>query len=188
LLGQMIGGAKVFLGGGQEANGIELADKVQDSADSALERSFLSFREADHANWGQVVNPRPSWRCGRAFAGGLPRRPHQAPRLPSCARLHRRRQEGQRTSATTSRAAPFGWPQDAIDGALLVMLVAGNLRATVNGQPVQATLPQNQVGVASFYVDVPPLNVQQRLDLKALFQKVRHHHPERQGIGSRGQA
>jgi hypothetical protein len=52
------------------------------------------------------------------------------------------------------------------------MLVAGNLRATVNGQPAQAqTLPQNQVGVASFYVDVPPLNVQQRLDLKALFQK-----------------
>ena len=34
------------------------------------------------------------------------------------------------------------------------------------------TLPQNQVGVASFYVDVPPLNVQQRLDLKALFQKI----------------
>jgi hypothetical protein len=28
------------------------------------------------------------------------------------------------------------------------------------------------VGVASFYVDVPPLNVQQRLDLKALFQKL----------------
>ena len=52
------------------------------------------------------------------------------------------------------------------------MVVAGNLRATVNGQPVQAqTLPQNQVGVASFYVDVPPLNVAQRLDLKALFQK-----------------
>src|SRR4029077_316143 len=71
------------------------------------------------------------------------------------------------------RSAPFGWPKDAIDGALFVMLVAGNLRATINGQPAQAqTLPQNQVGVASFYVDVPPLNVQQRLDLKALFQKI----------------
>jgi hypothetical protein len=70
------------------------------------------------------------------------------------------------------RSAPFGWPKDAIDGALLVMLLAGNLRATINGRPAQASLPQNQVGVASFYVDVPPLNVQQRLDLKALFQKV----------------
>ena len=25
------------------------------------------------------------------------------------------------------RSAPFGWPKDAIDGALFVMLVAGNL-------------------------------------------------------------
>lgn len=70
------------------------------------------------------------------------------------------------------RCAPFGWPKDAIDGALFVMMVAGNLRATINGQPALATLPQNQVGVASFYVDVPPLDVQQRLDLKALFQKL----------------
>jgi hypothetical protein len=69
------------------------------------------------------------------------------------------------------KGAPYGWPKDAIDGALYVMLVAGNLRATVNGQPVKASLPQNQLGTASFYVDVPPLNVQQRLDLKALFQK-----------------
>lgn len=51
-------------------------------------------------------------------------------------------------------------------------MVAGNVRATLNGQPVQSKdLPQNQVGAASFYVDVPPLNVTQRLDLKALFQK-----------------
>lgn len=47
------------------------------------------------------------------------------------------------------KGAPFGWPQDAIDGALFVMLVAGNLRATNNGQPVQASLPQNQVGGAT---------------------------------------
>jgi hypothetical protein len=53
------------------------------------------------------------------------------------------------------------------------MLVAGNLRATLNHQPAQAkTLPQNQLGVSNFHVDVPPLNVQQRLDLKALFQKI----------------
>ena len=56
LLGHIIGGAKVFLGGGQEANGIELGDKVQDSANSALVRLFPQFSEADHANWGQVLN------------------------------------------------------------------------------------------------------------------------------------
>lgn len=173
LLGQIIGGAKVFLGGGQEANGIELADKVQDSADSALERLFPQFSEADHANWGQVVNRARTGDVGALSQVGYP---GDVTKHPVCRLVLNLIGAGKKGKDIREhfRSAPFGWPQDAIDGALFVMLVAGNLRATTdNGQPAQAqTLPQNQVGVARFYVDVPPLNVQQRLDLKALFQKV----------------
>ena len=165
-----IGGAKVFLGGGQEANGIELADKVQDSADSALVRLFPQFSEADHANWGPVVTRARAGDVGALSQVGYPGNPTQH---PVCRRVLDLIGAGKKGKDLREhfKAAPFGWPQDAIDGALFVMLVAGNLRATNNGQPVQASLPQNQVGVASYYVDVPPLNVQQRLDLKALFQK-----------------
>ena len=170
LLGHIIGGAKVFLGGGQEANGIELADKVKDSADSALVRLFPQFGEADHGNWGQVVTRARGGDVGALSQVGYPGNPTQH---PVCRRVLEAIGAGKKGKDLRDqfKAAPFGWPQDAIDGALFVMLVAGNLRATNNGQPVQASLPQNQVGVASFYVDVPPLNVQQRLDLKALFQK-----------------
>lgn len=172
LLGYVLGGAKVFLGGGEEANGVELADKVQDSANSALERLFPQFSEADHANWGQVVN-----RARAGDVGALSQVGYQGEvtKHPVCRRVVDAIGAGKKGKDIREqfKAAPFGWPQDAIDGALYVMLVAGNLRATVNGQPTQAqSLPQNQVGVASFYVDVPPLNVQQRLDLKALFQKL----------------
>jgi len=172
LLGQIIGGAKVFLGGGAEASGIELADKVQDSADSALVRLFPQFSEADHANWGQVVS-----RARTGNVGALSQVGYQGDvtKHAVCRRALDFIGAGKKGKDVREhfKSAPFGWPQDAIDGALFVMLVAGNLRATVNGQPVQAqALPQNQVGVASFYVDVPPLNVQQRLDLKALFQKI----------------
>lgn len=170
LLGQIIGGAKVFLGGGQEANGIELADKVQDSADSALVRLFPQFGEADHANWGQVVARARGGDVGALSQVGYPGNPTQH---PVCRRVLEAIGAGKKGKDLHEqfKGAPFGWPKDAIDGALFVMLVAGNLRATNNGQPVQASLPQNQVGVASFYVDVPPLDVGQRLDLKALFQK-----------------
>lgn len=170
LLSHIIGGAKVFLGGGQEANGIELADKVQDSADSALVRLFPQFSEADHGNWGQVVTRARGGDVGALSQVGYPGNPTQH---PVCRRVLEFIGAGKKGKDLREyfKAAPFGWPQDAIDGALFVMLVAGNLRATNNGQPAQASLPQNQVGVASFYVDVPPLNVQQRLDLKALFQK-----------------
>jgi len=71
------------------------------------------------------------------------------------------------------KGAPFGWPQDAVDAALIILTLAGNLRAALNGQPVQATgFGQDQIGVVSFHVDIPPLTVVQRLDLKALFQKL----------------
>ena len=170
LLGQVIGGAKVFLGGGQEANGIELADKVQDSASSALVRLFPQFAEADHANWGQVVARARSGDVGALSQVGYAGNPTQH---PVCRRVIEVIGAGKKGKDLRDhfKAAPYGWPQDAIDGALFVMLVAGNLRATHNGQPVQASLPQNQVGPVSFYVDVPPLDVQQRLNLKALFQK-----------------
>ena len=171
LLGHIIGGAKVFLGGGQEANGIELADKVQDSANSAMERLFPQFSEADHANWGQVVTRA---RAGDVGALSQVGHPGDVTKHPVCRRVLDLVGAGKKGKDIREhfKSAPFGWPQDAIDGALLVMLVAGNLRATINGQPAQASLPQNQVGVAGFYVDVPPLNVQQRLELKALFQKI----------------
>jgi len=171
LLGHIIGGAKVFLGGGQEANGVDLVDKVQDSADSALVRLFPQFSEADHANWGQVVSRARGGDVGALAQVGYPGNPTQH---PVCRRVLDLIGAGKKGKELREhfKAAPFGWPQDAIDGALFVMLVAGNLRATNNGQPVQASLPQNQVGVAHFYVDVPPLDVGQRLDLKALFQKV----------------
>jgi len=170
LLGNIIGGAKVFLGGGQEANGIELADKVQDSADSALVRLFPQFGEADHGNWGQVVTRARGGDVGALGQVGYAGNPTQH---SVCRRVLEAIGAGKKGKDLRDlfKAAPFGWPQDAIDGALFVMLVAGNLRATLNHQPVQASLPQNQVGVASFYVDVPPLDVGQRLDLKALFQK-----------------
>ncbi|MGH9696011.1 MAG: hypothetical protein ACRD5Z_17815 [Bryobacteraceae bacterium] len=173
LLGQIVGGAKVFLGGGQEANSIELADKVQDSADSALERLFPQFSEADHANWGQVVNRARTGDVGALSQVGYP---GDVTKHPVCRRVLDLIGAGKKGKDIREhfRSAPFGWPQDAIDGALFVMLIAGNLRATSdNGQPAQAqTLPQSQVGVTRFFVDVPPLNVQQRLDLKALFQKI----------------
>jgi hypothetical protein len=170
MLGYITGGAKVYLGGGDEADGIELADKAQLAANNALERLFPQFSEADHANWGQVVTRARAGDPGSlsqvAYAG-------DPTKNPVCRRVLDQIGAGKKGKDLRDYfgGAPFGWPKDAIDGALYALLVAGNLRATLNGQPVNYTLPQNQIGVANFYVDVPPLDVSQRLNLKALFQK-----------------
>ena len=171
LLGQIVGGSKVFLGGGEEASGIELADKAEQAGTGSLVRLFPKFADADHANWGQVVNRAKSGDVGALAQIGYRGESSQHPVCRQVLDLVGAGKKG-KDIRDYFKAAPFGWPQDAVDGALYTLMVAGNVRATLNGQPVQTKdLPQNQVGAASFYVDVPPLNVTQRLDLKALFQK-----------------
>ena len=171
LLGKVMAAAKVFLGGGQEANGVELAEKVQNSADDALERLFRDFSDADNANWGQVVTRARGGDVGALSQVGYS---GDVTKHPVCRRVLDFVGGGKKGKDVREhfQSAPFGWPQDAIDGSLLVMLLAGNLRATVNEQPTRAQeLARSQMGAARFYVDVPPLSVQQRLDLKALFQR-----------------
>ena len=172
LLHDIISSAKVFLGGGTEANGVELADKVQDAATSAMVRLYTQFADADDANWGAVVTRA---RQGDVGAFSLVGHPGDVTKHPVCRRVLEFVGAGKKGREIRDhfKSAPCGWPQDAIDGSLYIMLVAGNLRATLNGPAVlAAALPQGQIGVATFHVDVPPLNVQQRLELKALFQRL----------------
>jgi hypothetical protein len=171
LLGQIVGGAKVFLGGGEEASDVELAKKVDQAGHGSLERLFPKFSDADHANWGQVVNRARGGDVGALSQIGYRGETSHHPVCRQVIDVVGAGKKG-RDVREHFKSAPFGWSQDVVDSALYTLMVAGNIRATLNGQPVQIKdLPQNQVGAAHFYVDVPPLNVSQRLDLKALFQK-----------------
>lgn len=171
LVGQIVGASKVFLGGGEEASGIELQDKVKQAGTGSLVRLFPKFGDVDHSTWGQVVNRA---RAGDVGALGQIGYRGETGQHPVCRQVLDLIGAGKKGKDIREyfKSAPFGWPQDAVDGALYSLMVAGNVRAALNGQAVQTKdLPQNQVGAAHFYVDVPPLNVTQRLDLRALFQK-----------------
>jgi len=169
---EIIANSRIFLGGGNEVNGIELVDKVNDAAENALHRLFPRFAEADHANWAQVRNNARGGNVGALKAVGYE---GETVRHPVCKAIYDFIGAGKKGKEAREqfRGAPYGWPQDAVDAALVILTLAGNLRAAHNGQPVQATnIGQDQMGVVSFYVDIPPLTVMQRLDLKALFQKL----------------
>ncbi|MEI7819345.1 MAG: BREX system P-loop protein BrxC [Verrucomicrobiota bacterium] len=171
-LDYIVGRAKIFLGGGEEANGVELADKVEDAAKAALHRLFPSFADADDSRWPQVV---AKARASDVGALGVLGYQGEVDRHPVCRAVRDFIGAGRKGREVREhfRGGPFGWPQDAIDGALYILTAAGNVRATVNGNATAvAALPQNQVGTAVFHVDVPPLNTSQRLALRGLFQKL----------------
>jgi hypothetical protein len=169
---QVMANSKVFLGGGSEITGLELVDRVEDAAQSALQRLFPQFSEADHSNWPQVFNGAKAGNLGALQSVGYNGEIVQQPVCKQISEFIGAEKKG-REVRENFRKAPFGWPQDAIDAALVILTLAGNLRCSVNGQSAEAkTLNVTQIGNAAFNVDIPPLSAMQKLELKALFQKL----------------
>lgn len=67
-------------------------------------------------------------------------------------------------------APPFGWPKDAVSGAVLTLLAAGNIRAAQDGRDLTGPkeLPQTQIGKVTLYRDETPPSMDQRLRVRGL--------------------
>jgi hypothetical protein len=170
LIGTILRGARIFQGGGNELSEGSLQASVRAALDASLSRLFPRFDIADVAGWGTVVRrvqqgstdplgavgyegeveSQPVCREVRDFVGGAGKRGTEV----------RKRFQGE----------PYGWPQDAIDGALLTLVVAGLVRVSKNGQPVSAKqLDQREIGVADFAGEGVVITAKQRIDLRAFF-------------------
>lgn len=171
-LGQVLSGAKIFLGGGSPVDGRELIDKARLGAESALQRLFPQFGDSDHSGWPQVLSRAKGGNLGALEAINYQ---GETVRHAVCRQIYDFVGSGKkgREVRENFRNAPFGWPQDAIDASLVILGVSGNLRAEINGQGADPkSLNQTQISNATFKQDIPPLSATQRLDLKALFQRI----------------
>lgn len=160
---------KVYQGGGNEVVGQTFADAVEQAVYDALARLFPRFGAVDQSGWDRVfrrasdgavdaltalgytaeVDKHPACQEVRAFVGGAGNKGSEV----------RRR----------FKAPPYGWPRDAVDGALLVLLSGGFLRASRNGQPVQARgLTQAQIPTTDFFSEGITVSTQQRLAVRGL--------------------
>ena len=71
----------------------------------------------------------------------------------------------------TLSGRPFGWPRDAVDAALIALHSSQHITATLNGVAVSpGQLDQNRISKSDFRIEQATLSVQDRLDLRGLFQ------------------
>jgi hypothetical protein len=174
-LGLLVAGvlaeARVFQGGGSEIALGTLRASVEDAARSALARLFPQFGIADRAKWDTVVKRA---RQGNAdalselgYAGEVGSHPVCAPLATFVGSFGKRGTEVRKHFA----APPYGWPKDAIDGALLTLVAAGTVQAIQNGVAVGATgLDQGKIAGAEFRSAGPGLTIVQRLAVRGLLQ------------------
>jgi hypothetical protein len=168
LVREIVANAKVFQGGGNEVIRLTLDDRIRDSAGDSLVRLFPRFKDADSGAWEAAIKrardgaDQPFQPVGHADA---------TEKHPVCvqvvATIGAGKVGGEIRRAL--RASPHGWPQDAIDAALIALHRLQHITATLNGAPVPlGQLDQNKIAKAEFRVEHATLTVQDRLLVRKL--------------------
>ena len=170
LAADVVGGARVIQGGGNERLESSLPDKVREAAAASLIRLFHKFNDADDHRWPKVIERA---RAGAEHPLAVLDYSGKTEEHPVCAAVLAFVGAGKRGRDVRSHFSdpPYGWPRDAIDAALVTLFGAGHLRATANGVALHPPqLDQAKVPSTDFRTESATINARQRLKLRSLFQ------------------
>lgn len=174
LLDQLLGSVRVFQAGGQEAqDGNDLADRINRAAKASAIRLYNQFDAADHDQWSKVLDDA---RKGNLEALKAVGHTQEADKHPVCQKLLSYVGPGKKGAEIRDNfeAPPYGWPRDAIDGALYALLAAGHLKASdVNSKSVDAKgLDRAKLTQTSFQRESVNITPPQLIKIRSLFSTV----------------
>ena len=171
LIGQIIGGARLFLSGGQEQSFTGLKEGVEDAAKQVLNRLYPKFNDGDSAKWPQVLKKAKEGSPSALEQVGFTGDPQNHPVSAAFIAFMGSGKTGLEIRKKF-KLPPFGWPQDAVDGVLTTLLASNHLSARINGKPLPLTeVNQKKLGQATFRTESPVLTVLQKLAVRKLFQE-----------------
>ena len=166
-------GVRIFQAGGAEVVGKNLEEKVRQAVESSLDRLYPRFHVADHKEWGKVYDKAhkgaPDALKAVGYEGEIAQNPVCKELLGMIA--------GSKKGAEIRpyfEGSPYGWSRDAVDGGLLVLLQSGLLRALdERRQNIDwKLLDRASIGKTVFKVETTTVTLEQRLQLRKLFQKL----------------
>ncbi len=187
IVGQVAGSSRVFQGGGGERLETDTIDKIKAAAEASLIRLFPNFHDADHERWDSVIKKARSGDDGALKGVGWNDKPEKHP-VCSAILSHVGAGKAGKAIRVFFADSPYGWPRDAIDGALILLHTAGLLMAMSGGGSLAVgQLDQAKVPAAEFRVEGKPIETRERIKLRKLFQKLGvacKPNEEQEGAGS----
>lgn len=167
--------ADVQLGGGSAPTGTALRDRIESGAHSAAARLFSKFDVADDARWNQVIDRVKKGSGADALkVVGYEADPEQHPVLKEI--LGRIGGAGTPASDVEKAvlSARFGWPRDALMGAIGVLLDNGLIRATINGSDASTNqvLSQTRLGTVNLRRESTVLKTADKIAARSLLSKL----------------
>jgi len=168
-----VNNGKVFLSGGREFTDSSPKTSVEAALRAAAERLYPKFSIADNPAWGAVVRKAAEKGAEALQSVGWDEDPEKQ---PVCSAVLDYVGAGKRGAEVRQYfgAAPYGWPQDAVDGALMVLAnsAVDILRVEQNGVAVKAgQVNQASLGKVDFRRQSVAVSPTARIELRGLFQK-----------------
>ena len=165
----ILANTKLYPGGGVGVDCPDLVKAVHDAAQNSMLRMFPRFNEADAVGWERVVNRVKDDAKSPLETLGFSRATEEHPVSKEI--LHQLR-SGPKTGneiRNTLDAPPFGWPRDAIDGALIALCASEHLVATLERKPVSAKgIDRRTLGRLEFRTETVVLSVDDKLALRGV--------------------
>jgi len=171
LIRDLVTSSKVYQGGGNEVYGDSLRAKLDVATDASLARLYPRFHEGDHRTWPAALKRarEGSDEPLKVLGWDRPTEDHPVVRQALAEIGHGAKGAEVRKAL---KATPYGWPQDAIDAALVALHRAGTVRSLLNGQPVApGQLDQNKISSAEFRPEKVRLGAADKLALRGLYQR-----------------
>jgi len=173
LLEEAFEGAKVLQAGGNEILGINLAGSITEAVKNSLVRLYPEFSIADKKDWDKVYS--------RAKAGSLDallaiQFQDEPKNHPVCKKILEFIGVGKQGSQIRDHfeSPKFGWSGDAIDGALQILLVTGDILARdyhgVAYDPKD--LERKAIGKANFIVVSRNVPTSERIKIRSVMNLV----------------
>jgi len=173
LLNDFFSGARVYQGGGNEIVGNNLQDTVLEAAEKAFQRLYPQFDTADHSGWGTVYTKAKAGAPDALKAVNYESEPAKHPVCKNILGFIAGGKKGTEIR-THFEESPFGWPRDALDGAIQVLLTNGLILAQDDrGQRVDPReLERKAIGKIFFKVESTTITTEQRIKIRKLLQIV----------------
>ena len=170
LVSARVAAARVFQGGGQEVAGGGVKTNLKAAVQAALARLYGKFADGDNARWDSVLRRAKTGDHTALDALGYTAEPTNQPVLRSVLNDIGAGKKGSEVRRTFTQP-PYGWPQDAVDSALVLLTLLGNLKALHNGSPIEAkALDAAKLTASEFRPETVTLSKLQQIAVRGVYQ------------------
>ncbi|HEV3342284.1 MAG TPA: BREX system P-loop protein BrxC [Pirellulales bacterium] len=172
IINDILNDTAIYIAGGDLVNGMMLDTKVQDAAKACLDRLFPQFHLADSPDWHKVIERSKKTDPDALAAVGYKGDPENHAVCKAAIDFVGSGKKGTEVRKQFA-GPPWGWPQDAIDAALIVLSNSGALQARSSTEPIaKGKLDQKNIAAAEFRVETITLSKVQLIAIRGLFKAI----------------